>query len=91
MVGRPRIGVALALGISSRAALGVRAAPLAMPGQVDPRYGYNGTLDITDALPGPEFQRGVLAEAVGPQDESVVLSYVTRACPVERDLCRPLA
>jgi hypothetical protein len=54
---------------------------LAKPGQVDTRYGYSGTVDITGALPGPEFQRGVLAEAIGPQDESVVLSYATKPCP----------
>jgi uncharacterized delta-60 repeat protein len=82
VVARPRIGVALALGIVLVLALGGGRAQ-AMPGQVDPRYGYNGTLDITDALPGPEFHRGVLAEAVGPQDESVVLSYATRPCPVD--------
>jgi uncharacterized delta-60 repeat protein len=78
VVGRSRIGAGLALGALLLLALGGTA--LAKPGQVDPRYGYNGTVDITAALPGSEFQRGVLAEAVGPQDESVVLSYATKAC-----------
>lgn len=82
MVARLRIGAAVALGVAILLALAGGA--LAKPGQVDIRYGYNGTVDITDALPGPEFQRGVLAEAVGPQDESVVLSYAIRPCSGER-------
>jgi hypothetical protein len=80
VVGRLRIGVATALGIALVLALGAGPA-MAKPGQVDTRYGYNGAVDVTGALPGPEFQRGVLAETVGPQDESVVLSYATRPCP----------
>jgi uncharacterized delta-60 repeat protein len=52
----------------------------AKPGQVDGRYGYNGTVDLTAALPGAPFSRGALAEAVGPQDESFVLSYALRPC-----------
>ncbi len=79
MVGGRRIGAGLALGVLLLFVLGGTA--LAKPGQVDTRYGFNGTVDITGALPGPEYQRGVLAEAVGPQDESVVLSYATRSCP----------
>jgi uncharacterized delta-60 repeat protein len=52
----------------------------AKPGQVDDRYGFGGTVDITEALPGPEFGRGVLGEAIGPQNESVVLGYAIRPC-----------
>ena len=78
MVGRPRTGAGIALGIA--VLLVLAAGALAKPGQVDTRYGFNGSLDITGALPGPEFQRGALATAVGPQDESVVLSYATRPC-----------
>ena len=88
MVGGLRIGVALGARLALALALGAGPA-MAKPGQVDTRYGYNGTVDVTDALPGPEFQRGVLAEAVGPQDESVVLSYATG--PARRaHLRRPL-
>ena len=53
MVGGPRIGVALALGISVVLALGAGPA-MAKPGQVDTRYGFAGTVDITDALPGTD-------------------------------------
>ena len=84
VVGRPRIGVAARARHRRSCSRSAAGRALAKPGQVDPRYGYNGTVDITDALPGPEFQRGVLAEAVGPQDESVVLSYATRPCPGEQ-------
>ena len=77
MVARPRRAAALATALLLLACTG---AAVAKPGQVDIRYGYNGTVDITDALPGPEYQRGVLGEAVGPQDESFVLSYATKAC-----------
>ena len=79
MVGRLRIGAALAACVAILLSLGAGPAA-AKPGQVDSRYGFNGTLDITDALPGPEFQRGVLGVAVGPAAESVVLSYALRPC-----------
>jgi uncharacterized delta-60 repeat protein len=82
VVGRSRICAAVAFGIVLMLSLGGGRA-LANPGQVDTRYGFNGAVDITDALPGGEFQRGVLAEAVGPHDESVVLSYATQPCAVE--------
>jgi uncharacterized delta-60 repeat protein len=78
VVGRARICAAVAL--ASVFLLAPAGGALAKPGQVDPRYGVGGTVDITDAVPGPEFGRGVLAEAVGPQDESVVLGYAVRSC-----------
>ena len=73
---RRRIAILAALALSVALPAGAAAAP----GQVDPSYGFYGTVDITDAMPGPEFQRGALAAAVGPQDESVVLSYAVRLC-----------
>jgi uncharacterized delta-60 repeat protein len=71
-----RIAILAALALSAALPAGAAAAP----GQVDPSYGYYGTVDVTDALPGSEFQRGALAAAVGPQDESVVLSYALKPC-----------
>ena len=74
-----RIAILAALALSVALPAGAAAAP----GQVDPSYGYSGTVDVTDALPGSEFQRGALAAAVGPQDESVVLSYAVKPCGTE--------
>jgi uncharacterized delta-60 repeat protein len=75
-----RNGAALALGIALLL-WSCAATALAGPGEVDPRYGFGGILDITDALPGPEFQRGALATAVGPGGESFVLGQSATPCP----------
>ena len=48
MVGRLRIGAALAACVGLLLGLGAGPAA-AKPGQVDTRFGFNGTLDITEA------------------------------------------
>jgi uncharacterized delta-60 repeat protein len=52
----------------------------ANPGQVDYSFGYFGTLDITNDLPGLNAEKEALAMAVGPANETIVVSSKAGTC-----------
>ena len=56
----------------------------ARPGGTVFSYGHFGTVDITEALPGVAGKKAV-AMAVGPQDESIVLSSSPASCAASVD------
>jgi uncharacterized delta-60 repeat protein len=55
-------------------------AAVASPGQVDYSFGYFGTLDITNDLPGANSEKEALAMAIGPANETIVVSSKTVPC-----------
>jgi hypothetical protein len=75
-IGRLAAGALLALVALLAAAQGAAARP----GATVYSYGYYGTVDITEALPGAGPEKKALAVAVGPDDETVVVSARPVAC-----------
>jgi uncharacterized delta-60 repeat protein len=60
--------------------LACAAGAAAKPGQVDYSWGYFGTLDITNDLPGLNAEKEALAMAVGPANETIVVSSRAETC-----------
>ena len=58
----------------------LRGGAAAGPGQVDYSFGYFGTLDITNDLPGLNAEKEALAMAVGPANETIVVSSRPATC-----------
>jgi uncharacterized delta-60 repeat protein len=73
-----RLGAGLALALVL--ALACAAGAAARPGQVDYSFGYYGTLDITNDLPGANAEKAALAMAIGPASETIVASSKAVPC-----------
>ena len=76
--GARRFGAGLLLVLALMLACAAGAA--ASPGQVDYAFGYFGTLDITNDLPGLNSEEEALAMAVGPANETIVVSSRAATC-----------
>jgi uncharacterized delta-60 repeat protein len=76
--GARRLGAGLLLVVGLMLACAAGAA--ASPGQVDYQFGYFGTLDITNDLPGANSEKEALAMAIGPANETIVVSSKAVTC-----------